>query len=291
MPRYLVLLAFAAICCTLFAQRARNVEGNYIFRIPADRTLEQAKREALTQAQLQAVADVFGTVVSETVSSYMSVENGHADSRLYSLGSADVRGEWIETTAEPQYFVEVEGNEYIIQVEVKGKAREISNASVDFVAKTLRNGTELKFEDTAFRDGDEMYLYFRAPTRGYLTVYMLDHATDVCYLLLPYRDSDGTAVRVEKDKDYIFFSPDKAPENKRREVDEYVLTADSPREMNDLFVVFSPKEFVKAGVSHSGSNVIPQNLPIRDFHKWLANIRKRDPAASCISIPVTITKD
>lgn len=291
MRRFLVSLAFAAIFSNLFSQRARSVEGNYIFRIPADRTLEQAKREALTQAQLQAVADVFGTVVSESVSSYMAVENGHTDSRLYSLGSADVRGEWIETTAEPQYFVEVESNEYIIQVEVKGKAREISNASADFVAKTLRNGTELKFEDTAFRNGDEMYLYFRTPARGYLTVYMLDHATDVCYLLLPYRDSDGTAVRVERDKDYIFFSPDTAPENKRREVDEYVLTTELSREMNDLFVVFSPKEFVKAGISDSGSNVIPQNLSIKNFHKWLANIRKRDSAVACISIPVTITKE
>lgn len=273
-----------------FSQRIKNVEGNYIFRISADLTLEEAKREALMRAQLQAIADEFGTVVSESVSSYMSVENGKADERLYSLGSADVRGEWIETRDEPRYFVEIENNEYIIQVEVKGKAREISNASVDFVAKTLKNGAELKFEDTAYRDGDEMYLYFRSPISGYLTVYMLDHATDMCFLLLPYRDSDGLAVRVEKDRDYVFFSPDKAPEYQRHEVDEYVLTAESPREMNDLFVVFSPKEFIKAGVSNSGTNVIPQNLLIKDFHKWLTNIRKRDPSVTCISIPITITK-
>ena len=161
----------------VYAQKVQKVTGAYTYYAPENVTLEEAKRTALERAKLSAIADAFGTLVAQSNSTMTTNENGRSDSRFFSLGGSEVKGEWIETTKEPEYAISYDKEMLVVAVTVSGRIREIVHAGVDVVTKILRNGTEEKFESSEFRSGDDMYLYFQSPVDGYLTVYLLDETT------------------------------------------------------------------------------------------------------------------
>ena len=134
-----VLLVMAAV---LYAQRVQKVTATYTYHAPENVTLEEAKRTALDRAKIQAIADEFGTLVTQNNSTVISNQNGSSDSRFFSLGGSEVKGEWIETIKEPVYSIKYEGDMLIVSVEVSGHIREIVSTGIDFTAKILRNGTE-----------------------------------------------------------------------------------------------------------------------------------------------------
>ena len=170
---------------------------------------------------------------------------------------------------------------------VTGRIREIVSAGIDFLAKVLRNGTEEKFESSDFRSGDDMYLYFRSPVDGYLTVYLLDETTQEVFCLLPYRGSGDGAYRIQHDRPYILFSAKDEPQNPSL-VDEYTMTCSREVEYNDLYVIFSPSSFSKANASASDDEVLPRQLSYEDFQKWLVKARKRDAQMSLVITNITI---
>ena len=79
-----------------FAQKTKKVCGEYIYYAPSTQSLEDAKYTALERAKLQALADEFGTVITQSNSTVMTMENGKTDSRFFSLSGSEVKGEWIE---------------------------------------------------------------------------------------------------------------------------------------------------------------------------------------------------
>lgn len=271
-----------------FAQKPKKVSAEYIYHTPDNITLDQAKRTALERAQIQALADAFGTVVSQSNSTIVSNANGQSDTRFFSLGSSDVKGEWIETIGEPKYYISYEQGMLVVKVYVEGHAREITSASIDIIAKVLRNGIDEKFESTEFRNGDDLYLYFKSPVDGYLTVYLHDETTKMVYCLLPYKVSNEGAYRIEHDKEYILFSSDYASKEELPCVDEYTMTCEKAVEYNNLYVVFSPNEFFKANTSGSGTDVVPRELSWDDFQKWISKLKKNNNSLITNSFLLTI---
>ena len=267
-----VLLAIVAVS---HAQKVQKVTATYTYYAPENVTLEEAKRTALDRAKIEAIAEAFGMLVTQSNSTVVSNQNGKSDSQFFSLGGSEVKGEWIETTKEPIYNITYEGNMLVVSVEVSGRIREIVSAGIDFTAKILRNGTEEKFESSEFRNGDEMYLYFKSPVDGYLTVYLLDETTQEVYCLLPYKASGEGAYPIEHDKPYILFSAKNEKANPSI-VDEYTMTCSRDMELNDIYVIFSPNPYSKANVDESEEEMLPRQLSYEDFQKWLAKLRKRD---------------
>ena len=268
----------------------KTVEGQYTYHAPENVTLEEAKRVALDRAKLTAIADAFGTLVTQSNTTIMSNQTGKTDSRFFSLGGSEVKGEWIETTKEPIYNIRYEGNMLIVSVEVSGLVREITNAGIDFTTKILRNGTEEKFESNEFRSGDDMYLYFKSPVDGYLTVYLLDETTQEVFCLLPYRASGEGAYRIEHDKTYILFSANHEQENPTF-VDEYTMTCNRETEFNDIYVIFSPNPFVKASSSEAKQEILPRQSHYQDFQKWLSKNKKKDLNMKHVTIRIKITNN
>jgi len=195
---------------TLSAQKMKRVDAEYIYHAPENVSLEEAKRIALERAKLQAIADAFGTVVSQSNFTTVANRNGKSDVDFFSLGGSEVKGEWIETIGEPEYSISYERNMLVVKVSVKGKAREMVSAQIDIVAKVLRNGTEDKFESDEFRSGDDLYLSFISPISGYLAVYLVD-AEQTTYCLLPYRNQTNGIYKVEANRRYLFFHIKEAP--------------------------------------------------------------------------------
>ena len=60
----ILFLMFAAFA--VHAQRIVNACGDVDYVVPETQTLSEAKQTAITQARLKAIADEFGTIVSQT---------------------------------------------------------------------------------------------------------------------------------------------------------------------------------------------------------------------------------
>lgn len=261
---------------TISAQKIEKVHGEYTYHVPDNISLEEGKRTALERAKIQALADAFGTLVSQSNSTIVKNENGKSSVDFLSIGGSNVKGEWIETIGEPKFEIFYESNMLTIKVTIDGKAREIKNAAIDFEAKLLRNGTEEKNESDEFRNGDDLYLYFKSPINGYLAVYLLDENTQQVFCLLPYKSSGEPAYKIIHDKPYVFFSCQKAEENPS-EVDEYTMTCEHSMEQNTIYIVFSPNMFAKA-FAEDGNAGLPRQLSLKEFQKWLGKCKSKDTA-------------
>ena len=157
---------------------------------------------------------------------------------------------------------------------VKGKARELISAQVNFIAEPLRNHPERADMATEFKDGNDLYLYFRSPIDGYVAVYLLPGDGEA-FCLLPYQRAQSGVQQVKANCDYVFFSVEKAPQADKALVDEYVLTASRAVEHNVLYVLFSKQPFYKAS-DESLEHSLPRSLSEADFLKGLGSSRLHD---------------
>ena len=282
----LLLIVFST---SVFAQKAEKVCGEYIFHAPENVTLEQAKQTALERAKLEILAEKFGTIVTQNNSTVVKNENGKSDIQFLSLGGSEVKGEWLETTQEPEYKISYEQDMLVVKVSVCGKAREIVGAGINFTAKILRNGTEAKYESEMFKSGDDLYLLFQSPVAGYLAVYLLDD-TQTAYCLLPYMRSKEGRAEVKQNLQYIFFSTKHAERDEQFLIDEYTLTSSKQVEHNQIFIIFSPSPFTKASDNQAQSETLPRELSYFDFQKWLAANRTKDKDMKVVMKSVMIKK-
>lgn len=228
----------------------------------------------LEQAKLAALAEEFGTTVSQWNSTIVKNENGKSDISFLSLGGSEVKGEWLEDIKieyEEPYF---EQGMLILSVSVCGKAREIKRADIDFTAKVLKQ-TGDKYESADFHHGDDIFISFRSPVAGYLAVYLVDDSETV-YCLLPYMNDQTGKVNIKGGKDYIFFSEKHADPAEKSIVTEYTLTCEKSIEQNYIYIIFSPNEFTKANDNTARNNILPRELSFEEFQKWLAKNRQRD---------------
>ena len=284
---------FITVCLFLFAlpalaQRTEKVRAEYIYHAPENISLEEAKRIALERAKIQAIADEFGTIVSQSNTTMVSNRNGESSTDFFSLGGSEVKGEWIETIGQPEYDINYEQGMLVVKAIVSGRIREIVSAQIDIKAEVLCNGTDLKFARTDFKNGDDLYLYFQSPIDGYLAVYLLDEVSQMVYCLLPYKSSSEAVTSIEHDKPYIFFSAKHAGD-KAHLVDEYTMTCNSSVERNAIYVIFSSNEFAKAN-SNNVKELLPQELSFKEFQKWLTKGRNRDKKMNVWMEYITISK-
>lgn len=286
--RQFVLLLLSIFCSAVSAQKVVTVGAEYIYHVPENVTLESAKRTALDRAKIQAIADEFGTIVSQSNTTRIDNKNGSSQVDFLSIGGSEVKGEWIETIGEPEYVISYEQGMLVITCRVKGKAREIVAAQIEFKAKVLRNGTEDKFEDDNFRSGDDLYLSFQSPIKGNLAVYLVD-ADRQAFCLLPYRNQTEGIYPVKANLPYLFFNERLAPQEERSYVDEYNMTCERSSEHNQIYIIFSPNQFAKA-VDNNANDALPRQLSYEDFNKWLVKCRKYDKDMNLRMIPITITK-
>ena len=288
MFRGLFIAVLLAITAVSSAQKVQKVTTTYTYYAPENVTLEQAKRTALDRAKIQAIADAFGTIVSQSNSTHIENRNGESAVDFLSIGGSDVRGEWIETIDEPQYEIVYEQGMLVVKVLVKGRIREIVSAGIDICARILRNGTEDRFESEEFRNGDDLYLSFISPVDGYLAVYLVD-AEQNAYCLLPYRSQSDGIYKVTANRRYLFFNIKEAEPQIRQYVDEYTMTCERSSEQNQIYVVFSPQPFAKA-VDNVTAETLPRELKFEDFQKWLAKCRTKDKQMTNFSKFIIIKK-
>lgn len=286
---YLYLVLFAL---PVFAQKEKTVEGEFVYPVPETESLASAKKHALKVARLLALAEGFGTVVAQTNLTRIQNNNGLSSMQFSSFGSSDVKGEWIENIGKPEYKIFLEDEALFVRCKVKGKAREILFSQVEFQAKVLRNGTDDRYEDDNFLSGNNLYLSFKTPKKGYLAVYLADE-NDHAWCLIPYMNQQEGVYQVEANRRYVFFSRKDDPHDY---VHPCALSTDRSSETNQIYVIFSPNQFAKAVDSASNKEIkggiggYPRELSYDDFHKWLAKCRRRDKDMCFQKIVVTVQR-
>lgn len=287
----LAILSVLSVSGLIFSQNIKEVSATYTYNAPENLTIEEAKRTALKWAQIQAMEEAFGSVVSQLSSIHVSESSGGNDSSFFSNIDAEVKGEWIETIGEPTYEGHLEDRYLVVTCTVRGKAREIEKSGIDFVAKPLRNGTSLKYESTNFKEGDDLYLYFKSPIDGYVAVYLLDEATQEVYSILPYRTERISSTPIVGEKEYVFFSEKEAEKSERSKVDEYTLSCENETDYNTIFILFSPANIGKRIGFKPGAHETPQNISYMDFKKWLSNSLSKDKNLQLMKQTITIKKN
>lgn len=291
----LALILFVCSPIMLCAQRTEKWCGEYTYYGSLSETPEFAKQRALEKLQIKAAEEVFGLSVTQTNITHANVNNGSSSIDFTSIGGSDVNGEWIETLGEPEYDVSIEKDFLVVTVKACGRVREIVSAPVDFKALLLRNGTDDKFQDADFKEGDDLYLSFTSPVAGYLAVYLLDDDGEA-YCLLPYSNMQDGVFPIDANKRYVHFSEKHAPEGLSSAlVEELYLTCDKALEHNQLYIIFSPNRFTKVadevgGLDTETNLILPRHLDNRRFHSWLAKCRKRDKEMRVDKRIITITK-
>lgn len=272
MKKLFILLLLLPL--NLMAAKPIKVSGEFRYIGTENQTVAECKRLALEAARLDALARAFGTQISQDIVQQEIVGSSGESSLFDSRSQTSVKGEWIADDGKPEYKVEMSSDgSPIVYCKISGTAKELTNESVEFSARTLRNGSP----DENFRSGDRMTLEFRTPVDGYVAVFLIDDS-GTAYTLLPYLANTTGEVKVKRGVDYCFFDTARAAKDSD-EVDEMILMTDRELERNILQVVFSPKPFTRPNDSANGSEV-PRSLSQRDFNRWLTNCKANDPRFS-----------
>ena len=280
------LLTALLVVNSAFCVTTKKVKAEYIYHVPENVSPESAKSIALQRAQAQAIADEFGTVVTQSSSIYIETSQETTNTDFLSIGGSELKGEWIETIGEPIYKYITDGDQIALCVEVSGVIREITGSKVPFELKTLRNGTENINESDNFKNGDDLYMSFQSPAQGYLAIYLIDNAKEA-YCLLPYSNQEDGFYLIKSNKRYILFSPDNEQNIDKHAVDEIILETTQPKERNRIVAVFSPNKFYKANDNRTQKD-LPRNLSYADFQKWLTELKKKDTELSISEKAITI---
>lgn len=277
-----------AFCLTAFSQKLKTVEAEYTYHATENETIEQARRTASERAKRQALADAFGTVVSQynTTRTQNSSEQSKVD--FFSLGESAVKGKWIETIREEFDDPKFEDGMVVITCRVKGKAREILTTDIGLDAAVLRGGTTRAYEDDVFINGNWCYLSFRSPAKGYLAIYLVDEFQQA-NRIAPEEGKDY--FEIVADSTYLFYKDQ-----------PLIMTLEGGTVQNEFYFVFSPRPFgmeaseaVKHNTDlrpyqweHHADFTLQPVLSLSRFQKWLGRLRAKDEKAQVVIKPITI---
>lgn len=264
--RTVFLNLFLILCTTASAQKATTVSGEYVYHAPENVSVEQAKRTAIERARLEAIAEAFGTDVSQTNTVAVASVNDKSTTTFNSAGSTEVRGEWVADTKEPELTISYEGGMLVVAAKVWGKIRRRNEAAVDLSIAVLCNGVESE----KFRNENRLSVRFKSPVKGWLSIYLVDDNIRRAYCLLPYENEDGMAREVKNNTEYTLLST-ADPKYPYREAT--ILTTDKTVEFNRLIFVFSTNRFAMP-ITDSGE-YLPE-LDLTDFERWLQRNRIKD---------------
>lgn len=278
-----ILLLISIFFLPAFAdKKIVDVEGEYTYYIPYNVARDKAEQTAMQRAMVSTLANEFGTLVTEVSQLDMRSSKDGDNLDLWNSASTLVRGEWIETVGTPEFIPYLENGNFVITCKVKGRAREISTSMADLDIHLLANSTDPNAETFSFMDGDKLFLQFRSPIDGHLSVYLEDEVGNVMRML-PFTDERKNSTPIEADKKYFFFVSIEG------DSEQYQLSTEKEVERNNIFIIFSPNEFVRPIDNDPEADLGLRNLTSKSFRGWVSKLRGADSKLQFIVKPITIS--
>lgn len=283
---FLVLLLLLSMPLVMAQASIHIIEGTYLYHAPEDMTPSRAKEEALNRAKIEALAETFGTVVSQ---SSVSVTSSRGDA-FYSEGTTHVKGEWLETLGEPRFEMGFSELGMWVRCTVRGKAREISSAREDVVMRIYANGIESYNESVFLKAGSHLYVSQQAPVDGYVAIFLYDNENDVVNCLFPYKGSIPLPHKMQANRVNYFFDPQNDATGLK--VRRITVDCKKPREINTIYLTFSRSEYPMPVLEdHSADKTMTPTLSYEQFNKWISKRQIVDSGFQVIKESITISKN
>jgi hypothetical protein len=291
--KFVSLIFIMTFILPVSAQKIRRAEGEAQVRVESNITREQAQQKAVELAKVNALENVFGTYVEQQAN--LTVDSGKSD--FYIIGSTKVKGIWIRET--DRKFTEEYRDEkgefgttkiLWITCHIRGEVKQVTPRPA--IEYQVRNCTFPTCRTFSFKSGEQLYLWFKSPVDGYLSVFLDDGS--MVYRLLPYSDRLNTnSFGVRGDEGYLFFSPEATnglqPGEKPDEIELYTL---QKKENNLLILVFSTNLFFKPGLNKEKAEanryILPKSLEKEKFEEWLSDNRATYDDFQDVQIPIEI---
>lgn len=293
----LVLFLFLFSVPLLFAQKDMIVSAKIEVLMEGAYSKDAIKTKAIEAARIKALGDEFGYAIVQGIQTQTTSKNVVSSSKLNEISSTIVQGEWIaDLKGFPKTRFEIrdkgEDQEIWLHCEVKGRARKIENASVAFEAFTYNCKEADKCQTDKFKNEESLFLYFKTPVKGYLSVFLQEKG--LVYRLLPYAKMSGeyeSYVSVFADQPYHLFSPEHRSYFKGFGiVDEYGLqTGENGEPMtNLLYVVFSKNPFDKPVLTEKDGLKF---IEMEKFQAWLNKNKGLNKDFQVSRIPIFVMKE
>lgn len=275
--RYAATFLLMIIAFNLHAQQIHKSIGESLIRLDPSSTFNQVAEKAIDEAKANAIENQFGIYVEEQTEQITLNEQ----STFNVYGTTKVKGEWIETIGTPEISTIIQeedtrfGKQNVTYIKCKifGKVREIMPKAI--LQYEILNAPNLQSRTKDFINGEQLYIYFKSPVDGYLSLFLEDD--EGVYRLLPYMKMNPdykNGVPVLGDVEYTFFSPALNFYSKSI-VDEMIMTLTKEKlEYNYIYIVFSEDKYIKPSLKKSFKSkerIIPSSLSKWEFDRWLAN--------------------
>lgn len=302
MKKLSIFILLLSICINSFAQDIKIVKTKGKAQVqwyPERESLTEAKDRALELAKINALENAFGTLVMQGNAVY--VENRKTGEKVETntvfkmIGNTAVKGEIIQVvktdikeTKRKEKVNRKKVEKTYIDAVIVIEAKELADTKIAIENYPL-NSVKMIRPVTRFYEGDDLFIYFRSPVNGYVTVFLDDRENAQC--LLPYRTmpkGQEEAMPVVADKEYVFFS-DKPEHNYFEDdffaEDTYELVASSEKDLNELYIIFSKKPLNKPLLKkgergqlnvelEKDSYELPRTIDSKTFKKWLVKIQQ-----------------
>ena len=285
---------------------------------PDVESLNDTKERALKLAKINALENAYGVLVIQGNTVYVenkkTGEKVETNTTFKMIGSTAVKGEIIQVVKKS--FKEIKKKEKVpglkkktityIECKVELHTKELKDTKIEVETFPLNTSKIIK-PITDFYEGDDLFLYFRSPVNGFLTVYLDDNDNAQC--LLPYTKMPKgfeEAMPIIADKEYLFFS-DKPEFNYFEEddffaEDTYELYSSTEKDINRLYVVFSKKPLNKPILKTDNNTevlleldkedyTLPRVIKSKTFQEWLLKIQQIRDDLVIKNIIISIEKE
>ncbi len=291
---FLIIALFLGINTPSVGQKMKRTEGSSQIRQESHMAFDEVTRIVIEKAKIDAIENVFGTYVEQQTD--IVIEDGLTSYNI--IGTTKVKGEWIETIGEPQISTHTrkESTQYgkqdvtWVSCKIKGKVKKVMPRAM--LNYKILNAPNKLSRTTNFIDKEQLYIYFKSPVDGYLSIFLEDD--EGVYRLLPYLEMNPVyknGALVLGDVDYLFFSPSNNSFPKSK-VDEMTLEYNKERiEYNFIYIVFSEDKYIKPSLKesfHSEERIIPKSLSKWEFGQWISNNKVNSECFQVIKQKISI---
>jgi hypothetical protein len=289
--RHLFALIFTLSAGFLFAQKEREVNASYSMELPKNITMEQMEQRCIEQARLKAIGDAFGYTLSETTVDNTHEGNSGLNNSFAVLTKTNVQGEWLRDKSEPILNWEPSGKTLKLTATVHGVIREFPKSGKAKLELHLSNDERFTNEVTQFKDGQDLFASFQTSSKGFLSVYYVDHASKEVFRLIPSAtNNDLNGVEVQADKTYhLFQNASPFSENKSIPGLSLALPTSKDIQMDELVFIYSPKEIRKPSLSYN-SEAKMYVMKLSEFEQWKTSAAQSNPEAIMKALAISIVK-
>lgn len=196
----------------------------------------------------------------------------------------------------------IENEDICLECTVKIIAKKISDYNIEFTATTY-DGTNINLDtETDFNEGQSLYVLFKTPVSGYLSIYLDDFNKTQKLLPYYYDSKNETCIKVNADTPYFLFSANKDHDMfyKPEIIDELKLGTISSYDLNRLYIIFSTLPFdkptletpIENNMSYEANNgyLKPKNTESDIFMNWLQKKRLKDKHIQVKIIDISIKR-